>query len=815
MESLRSDLRQALRQIRQRPLFAVVAAASLAIGVGANTAIFNAASALLLRPVPGVSRPDRVVEVGRSRDGRGFDTFSYPDYQDWSREAPAFDAAAAYTFETFTLSRGGEGERITGMHVEPAYFEVMGVSPERGRFFTPDENAAGSGPAVAVLSHGFWTGRLGGDPDVLGSTVHVNRVPFTVVGIAPPSFNGHTVGFRPDVYLPLRAIPLLGDLEGNFTSRGASWHMAVARLAPGATREEADAQVKAVYARLAEAHPETNARRSGSVLPLGLVPGGGRGPASAFLGILVAMTGLILLVTCANVAGMFLARATARGREIAVRLALGAGRARLVRQLLTEALAVFVVGGVLGAAGGIFLLSKLPLDRLPVPIPVHVDLSPDARVVLFALGVTLVTGLVFGLVPALQATRLSLVSALKDDESGVGRAGRLRRVFVTGQVGLSLVLLMGAALLLRSLQRAAEVESGFDAAGAYMTSVDLSMEGYEADEGMAFQRRLTERLAQTPLVEGAALAVDLPLDMSRHGTVALPEGWTDADGREMLGVDFNRVSPGYFATLGIPVLQGRGFEDADAGDTERVAVVSRAFAERVWPDGSVLGRRMRFGSTSPDAPVLTVVGVVEDVKNAYITDQPEPFVYVPSWQDYGASANVIIRTRGTLEDAATLLRTTILDLDPSLSLTPVVGLERYTAIGILPQRVAAAITTVLGALALLLSGIGIYGVVAVAVQQRTREIGVRLALGADRGSVASLVLRGALRLALPGLAVGGLAALGLGRVMRFLLLGLSPTDPVALGGVALALLGVVVVASAVPARRAAAVAPSEALRGER
>ncbi|HSM59187.1 MAG TPA: ABC transporter permease, partial [Longimicrobiales bacterium] len=522
MDTLLADLRQAVRQIRLRPLFAIVAAGSLAIGVGANTAVFNAVSAVLLRPVPGVSEPDRVVELGRTSQGRGFDTFAYPEYEDMKASVPALERIAAFTFEIFSLNRGGEGERITGMHVSPSYFDVMGVRPASGRFFLSEEDAPGSRPAVVVLGHAFWRDRLGGEA-LPGSTVHVNRVPFTVVGIAPEQFHGHTIGFRPDVYLPMRAIPLVENGLDEFDARGASWHMAVGKLAAGATVAGAQAQVTALFERLAREHPETSRNRGARVVELGLVPGAGRGGVAAFLGVLMGMVGLILAVTCANVAGMFVARAATREREIAVRLALGAGRGRLVRQLLTEALLVFAIGGGLGTVVGIWLVGLAPIDRLPLPIPVHVDLTPDLRVLLFALGATLGTGVLFGLLPALQATRLDLVPSLKDDGSTRGGAGRLRRVFVAGQVGLSLVLLVAAGLFVRSLQRAATVATGFDPTDAYMTMVDLSVEGYEADEGVVFQRSLVERLRELPGEEGVALATDLPLDLSSSGTVSWPE----------------------------------------------------------------------------------------------------------------------------------------------------------------------------------------------------------------------------------------------------------------------------------------------------
>lgn len=812
MEELAADLRFTFRQMRRRPVFALVAALSLAIGVGASAAVFSTANALLLRPVPGVASPDRVVELGRTNQGRGFDTFAYPDYEAVRDEAPALDAAAAYTFEMFSLARGGEGERITGMHVSPSYFDVLGVGPGSGRLFTPDEDAPGSDPAVTVLSHAFWRDRLGGDPAVLGSTVEINRIPFRVVGITPERFHGHTVGFRPDLYVPMRSVPVLEGGLDEFGVRAANWHMALARLAPGATVEEAETQVQGVFARLAEAYPDTNGRRGGRVVGLGLVPGAARGGVTAFLGVLMGMVTLILLVTCANVAGMFVARALGREKEMAVRLALGSGRNRVVRQLLTESMVVFLLGGVVGTTLGLWLLGLLPVDRLPVPIPVHVDLSPDPVVLAFALAVTLSTGVVFGLLPALRATRLDLAGALKDDGGGASGSGRLRRVFVTGQVGLSLVLLVAGALLLRSLQEAASVETGFDPADRYMTMVDLSVEGYEEVDGRAFQRRLLQGLQSLPGVEAAALATDLPLDLGSSGTAAVPEGWSGEGPDGRVGVDFNYVSPGYFEALGIPVLQGRDFDEVEGEGSEPVLMVSRTFADRVWPGEDPLGRRARVLMGPIRDEWRTVVGVVADVKNQILTEEAKPFVYVPLWQAYRPHTLIVARAAGGIGTVAPALRQGILDHDGSLALTPVIALERYTALGILPQRMAAALTGALGMLALLLSGLGIYGVVAMAVAQRTREIGVRMALGAGRGRVLALILRGGVALALPGLVVGGLASLGVGHALRFLLLGVSPTDPWALGGVALALLGTVLVASVVPARKAASVEPVEALR---
>lgn len=802
------DLRYALRQTIRRPIFTIVAALSIALGVGANTAIFNAVNVLLLRPVPGIVGLDRVVEVGRTTDGRGFDTFAYPDYEDWKASVDAFEAVAAFRNGEFSFSASGEGERIAGMHVSPAYFDVLGLIPAMGRYFTVEEDAPGSVPRVVVLSHAFWQNRLGADPAILGRTIRLNRQTFTVVGVTSEAFRGHELGINPSVLLPMRTYPLMNDGQDFFDNRGANWHRAIARLRPGVTVEQAETQLEAVYARLAEEYPTTNARRGGRVEHLTGVTAGARGGVIGFLALLTALVGLILVVTCMNVAGMFLVKASSREKEIAVRLAMGAGRGRLVRQLLIEALAVFSAGGLVGCAIGAWLISAVPIDTLPLPIDVDIDLSPDPVVLVVGIGMTMLTGLIFGLVPALRATRIGVAPSLK--EEGARRGGyavRLQRLFVASQVGGSLVLLVAAGLLLRSLQEASEVETGFDPRGAYVTQLDLSLEGYaDAEEGHRLQARLIERLGQLPGVTNVSLSDDLPLDMSRNGGSAYPEGWAED---ERLVSDFNIVSPDYFSALRIPVLQGRTFSTDDRSDNEPVAIVSQRFADEAWPGEAPIGKRLRFGSTT-----RIVVGVVSDVKNQILTETGRAFVYLPLGQVYQPETQIVVRASGGIDAVAPAVRAAMLDVDPSLSLAPVVSLEGYTGLGILPQRLAAALVTLLGAFAVLLAGIGVYGVVALTVARRTKEIGLRLALGADHANVMGMIVGGGLRFVLPGFVVGGVGAIGLGYVIRAFLLGVSPIDPATLVSVALILVGVVVLASWVPARRASSVHPTVALRAE-
>ncbi len=813
LDSTFQDIRLAVRSLRKRPLFLLVPVASLAIGVGANTAIFSAADHYLLRSPEGIPNADRVVEIGRGSEGHGFDSFSYPDFLDLREQAEPLEAVAGYEFRMLTLSEGGEGDRVFGMLVSANYFHVLGVEAERGRTFLPEEDQGLDEHPVAVLSYEYWQARLGGDPNVVGSTLLVSRKPYTVVGVLPASFQGHLTLARPMVYVPMVQYPSLSEGRNWFDSRGSSWFMVLGLLEPGATVDQADAAVSTVFQRLAEEYPETNARKTASARSYGVLPAFVRGPVMVFLATLMAFVGLLLLITCANVAGMFLARASARRKEIAIRVSMGSSRGRLLRYLLTESLVVFVLGGlggVLLAAWGLDLLSGL---ELPGPFPIHLELALDGRVLVFASGVTLLTGLFFGLLPARQATELDLVGALKDEGSRArSREGRLRRGFVAAQVAASLVLLVAAGLLLRALQHAGRIERGFEAQGVYLTFLDLATEGFRAPEGSVFQDRILERFSALPWVESAALAIDLPLDLSSHGTSVRPEGWGGAQGQENLGVDFNYVSPDYFRTLQIPVEEGRGFSSMDREGSEPVAVVSREFAREVWPGQSPLGRRVLWGGSGDRW--LTVVGVVSDVQNKLLTDDPKPFLYRPLAQSYDAEVHLLVRTRAPRALVVREAHQALRSLEPNLSLAPVFDLKGYTAVGLLPQRMAGILSTSLSLLALLLSGMGVYGVMAYTVSRRRREMGIRLALGAAPRRVLRSIVWGAFRMALPGLILGMILAGGVAVLLRSLLLGISPADPVALGSVTMVVTGMVLGGALIPAGRAARVDPAEALRHE-
>lgn len=815
MESLFYDLRHAVRQLRHRPLLAAVAVLSIAVGIGANTAILSAASALLFTAPPGLDDPSRIVEVSRTMGGRSRDTFSWPELLDLREgAADAFEGLAAWSLRplSYATGTGTDPERVSGMGVSGNYFDIMGVQPLRGRFFTADEDRVPMRAPVAVVSEAFWRDHLGAAPDVVGRTLSLNRHTFTIIGVAPASFRGHIYGVRPDVYLPMMMQAVMHPGFNAWNVRWASWFTIVGRLKPGVSIATANAAVQTVFRRLPQTTNDPRNARSAAVDAIGLVPAAGRAPTGAFLGMLMGLVGIILMVTCANVAGMLLARAAARSREIAIRLALGSSRARLVRQLLMEALLLFGIGGGLGLLIATWSTGLLTTLNVPSPTPITIDVSPDLRVLGVGLLLALVTGVIFGLVPALQSTRHDLADAMKTSAGAViGRGGRLRRAFVMGQIGLSMVLLLSAGLFLRSLQRAAGMPTGFDQAGVETTAFDLSIDGYDSLRGRVFLAQLEANLRAAPGVTGVGFTTDLPLDLGISEQPAYVPGSPAADDKGRVQSAFNAVNGGYFDALRIPLRSGRVFDARDVAGASDVVVISRTFADQVWPGAEPLGQSLRLGSE--DGTPLTVIGVVEDVKNQTLMESVEPTMYLPLTQQYVPGLTLLVRGAPG-RDAAATLRRVVRETDPALSVSAIIPLESVTSFGLLPQRLAAGITTALGVLALILSALGVYGVVAFGVAQRTREIGIRMALGAHRGNVIRLVLRGGMGLALPGLVFGLAGGGALSVVLRSFLLGVGPADPVTFVSIPLLLLAAVALACWAPARRAAAVEPSSALRAE-
>jgi predicted permease len=807
VESIIRDITYALRLLRQRPTFALIAAASVAIGIGATTVIASVIERLLLQPPPGVATPGRVVDMGRQTGGRGFDSFSYVEILDVRNQSQTLDHVTGWRFTPLSFSTGRESERIMGIAVSAEFFPAMGLRPALGRFFSLAEDRDPGANPVLVLGYRFWRDRFGADPKIIGKTIDINRRQFTVLGVTPEAFRGHVPAVEPAVYFPLTMWGVARPGFDGWMERRNSWVNAVARLAPGASLDQANAELQTLFARMPARDTSVFNQRSASVMSLGAVPGGGRTPVAAFLALLLGLVGMVLLITCANVAGMMIARAIAREREIAIRLAIGSSRGAIVRQLVIESVILFAIGGLGGLALAFWGADALSSIRLPVPIPVELDFRPDVRVLAAGLALAMITGIGFGLAPALQASKADVVTVLKAESSRRGsRSGRMRRIFVTGQIALSLILLASAGLFLRSLQHATQVDVGFDPTGVQMVTFDLVMDGYDQPRGIAFHKALLDRVRSLPGVSAAGLGEDLPLDLGISENPIVAEGKAD---NAAIGSAFSRVGGDYFTTLRIPIQQGRVFGPEDTPGSMRVAVISRAFADEAWPGQDPIGKRVRREYEADQW--ITVVGVVADVKHKTVMDQAQATIYTPATQDYTSSLTLLVQ--GPSVSPANL-RAAILEVDPRLSLSLIQSLADYTSIGTMPQRIAAWLSSVLGMLALLLSAMGVYGVIAFMVTRRTREIGTRIALGAERSHVLKLVLRDGVKLAAPGLIVGILAALAIGRLARSFILGVAPADPVTFTLVPVTLLIAIAIACWAPARRAAAIQPIQALKTE-
>jgi predicted permease len=817
-DSWLQDLRYAVRLLRRNPLFALTAVLSLAIGIGANTTIFTIANALLFKPPLGVADASRLVDVGRSQDGQGFDNGSYSNYLDIRARNTVFSGIYAYRLGPEPMSlRGKDGaERIYGEMVSTNYFNVLGTPPHIGRLFTSDDSEQPAATPLAVLSHRFWMRRFNGDPAIVGQTLVLNGRPFMVIGVTPEGFHGTTV-LTSDLWVPVN---MVGELASRLppailTSRESAWLVMGARLKPGVTVGQAQAELANIGRALEQEFPDANRGKGLRVVASSPVPGDGA-PVAAFMAVLMAIVMLVLAIACANVAGVLLARATTRRREIAVRLAIGAGRGRLIRQMLVESTLLFLIGG----SGGLVLARLMTgalLSLLPaVPLPIDVTLALDGRAVVFTLTLSLVAAILSGLAPACHASRAEVVGALKSDTQGGPERIWLRHAFVVSQVALSIVLVVGAGLFARALQRASEIDPGFDPHGVELATLDLSLGGYTADTGRVFARELIRRVRETPGVQAAALSAVMPLGDRGIGLggLAVP-GVELRNGRRFFDVDWNVITPGYFATMKMALLTGRDFSDADREGTPSVVIVNETAARQWWPRQDALGKTLLQETGRPDAPdavrTLTVVGVARDSKYRNLGEDPRPFVYVPIQQQY-MSRTVIAARSAHGQRLAGQLRALLASMNPNLPIVQALTFDAYSQLGLLPQRIAASVAGSLGLVGVLLAAIGIYGVTAYMVSSRTREIGIRMALGAERASVVRMVLRQGLTLTMIGAAIGLAVAAAASRLLGSLLFGVGATDPLTFIGSTLLFFVVGAAACYVPARRATAIGAMDALR---
>lgn len=814
IDLLRQDLRYAIRALGRSPLFALVAVLSIAIGVGATTGIVTLVNTLLLRPAPGVGHPERVVTVGSTREGRGFDNFSYPNFVDYRASARSLAALAAIRVEPQPVSLAGPsgGEPIQMSATSGNFFEVLEARPALGRFFTMAEDRAPGASPLVVLSHRFWSRRFQADSSIVGKPIVLNGSPFTVVGVAAERFQGPFV-LAPDIWVPLTASSLLGLPADIFENRRAVWIMGIGRLAPDVGIGQAQTELSTIAARLAQQYPDANEGKGLAVMPASLFPGELRPMIAAFMSMLLAVAGLVLVIASTNVAGMLLARASARRREIAVRLALGASRGQLVMQLVVESLLVFAAAGAAGLLFAKWLVSGLMALVPRLPVPLAVDPQLDWRVLTFALVVSLVTGLVAGVVPALQSTSPDLVPALKSGTGGMltKRRLRLRSGLLVAQIAFSMLLLVVGGLFARALARARSIDPGFDPRGVYIASLDLELANYDSTAGWRVASDMLERARAIPGVKSAALSTMLPLAGGGLGLGGVGvAGREPPAGQDGWREDWNVVTPGYFATMGIPLVRGRDFAERDRAGAGDVAILNEAFADALFPGQDPVGRTLTNGER-----VVTVIGVARNAKYRTLGEPRRNFIYVPLAQRYMGRTNLLVKTTSAAATSVSApIRRLVQDVDARLPILRQQTMAEQTATSLFPQRVALYVSGGLGTVALLLALLGIYGVTAFGVSQRTREIGVRMALGAQRAHVLGLVLRQGVVLAAVGVVVGSLAAFGATRLIANLLYGVPSTDGVAFGGAALALALAAVAASWIPARRAAGVDPIIALRSE-
>ena len=811
MEKLLQDIRFGVRQLLKKPGFAALAITSMALGIGANTSIFSLIDTVLLRPLA-VHEPAQLRQVyGTLHNGVDITLQSYLNYKDYRDRNTVMSGMIAYRVTVSSLSHGGANERIWGYLVSGNYFDVLGVKPALGRAFRPEEDQTPGAHPVAVLSHGCWERRFGSDPAIIGQTVHFNGKPFTVIGVAPKGFIGTEIAYAPEMFVPMM---MAREIEPGATwldRRTSDNLFMVGRLKPGISEAQAQAELQTLTAQLAQEYPE-NAGRGVRLTKPGLFLPEIRDSVFGFAGVLFAVGALVLLLACVNLANLLLARATERRKEIAVRLAVGASRTRLVRQLLTESVLISVAGGAAGVLLAAFINQAVRGIQLPTDMTLLFDLRLDLRVLTFTLVLSVATGVLFSIIPALQSSKPQLVPALKDEASMAGfRRSRLRNALVVAQVSLSIVLLLCAGLIVRSLQAAQKMRPGFNPESAVALSFSVVLQGYDEARGRAFYKQVLERAAALPQVQSVAFTDNLPLGLNYNSATVYIEG-AEAVGKSKLPLVIPfATSPGYFDAMGMP-LRGRDFRMDEDKTESRVAIVNETFARRFYPGQNAIGKR--FNWSGPDAPFFEIVGVVPEGKYNSLGEDPKPAVYHPFFRDYEGLTTLVARTRGDPAAALAALRNEIQKLDPSLPIYNVKTLTEHMGVSLFPARMAAIALGSFGVLALILAAVGIYGVMSHVVAGRTREIGLRMALGAQLGDVRRLIVRQGMMLAVIGSAIGLAIAFAGAQMLKSLLYGVSATDPITFGGVALVLLGVALFACWIPARRAARVDPMVALRAE-
>ena len=799
------DIRLSLRRLAQTPGFTVVTVTTLALAIGANTTTFSALNQFLLRPLP-VERPNELVFLNT---GRGISQ-SYPNFIDFRDSNRTLSGLIAYRIQPVGISHAGKNSHIWGYEASGNYFDVLGVRPILGRTFGPEDDQISSPRPVIVISYAAWQNRFAGDPNIIGQSVKLNGLDYTILGVAPRGFYGTEKLLTAEFWAPMAMEPQI-EPGNNWLNNDATWNVWVlGRLKTGVTAQQAEADLNAIATSLASKGP-FNIGMKIHLSPPGLIGTALRGPVTGFATVLMALAGMMLLIVCVNIAGILLARAAGRRKEFSIRLALGAPRWKLVRQLLTESLVLSIAGAGLGVLIALWLLDLLRAFKMPLSIPAATSLPFDWRVLLFTVGICLATMLLFGLAPAIHAARVDLVPGLKNQLSERFRRLQFRDLLVGAQVALSLVLLVGTVLVVRSLQRALTIDIGFNPRHAVAVVFDVGLNGYSKEQGQAFENRLMAQLATVPGLDSFALASTIPLSISQSHTVVFAEGKPAPAPADAPSANFYAVGPGFFHTMQTRLIAGREFDQRDSASAAPVAIINQALARRLFPNEDPLGKRVSQGA---NGPWKQITGIVQDGKYDSLNDDSQPAIFWPRAQRYDSTMTIVARSAAPPADVLRRIQAAVYSLDPTLPFFQADSLENHLSLPLLPARIAAIMLGGFGVLAVILAATGLYGMLAYAVSKRTREIGIRVAIGASRANVLSLVLRRAMLIVASASVLGAVLALAVGRFFTPVLYGVSPRDPAtyALSMMLMAAIGAV--ACLIPARRALGIEAMVALREE-
>jgi predicted permease len=804
------NLRYSFRTLRKSPGFALAALLVLGLGIGANSTIFTIVNSLLLSPLP-VNTPQQLVSLNRGAAA----SMSYPDYVDFRDRNDVLSGLAAHRYIPMNISIGaGNNARLWGYEVTGNYFDLLGVRPVLGRLLRPEDDEKPGAHPVLVLSHQCWRNRFASDPNIAGKTVKINGLNYTILGVTPAAFYGTERILRPEVWVPMSMQAQIEPGSNWLNRRDTTNVWVLGRLRHTVTRQQAEASLNRIAAQLAQEHPATHEGMKIELSAPGLLGKALRGPVLGFVGALMAVAGLVLLLACTNLAAMLLARASDRRKEMAVRLALGARPARLLLELLTENSLLAIGGGILGFLLSIGLAEAFRSWQPPFDISFNTSLAVDARVLVFTLFVSLLATFLFGFAPALQAAKADLTPALKGGIIAERfRRWHLRDLLVTLQIALCIVLLIASVLVVRSLQHAVSLNPGFDPDHAVSISLDLGLQGYDEQHGRAFQQRMLDSVSALPGVTAAGIINNVPLRMGTNTSGVSIVGRPLPPASKMPVAFVYDISPGYLRAAGTRLLAGRDMDSRDRARSPRVALVNETFVRMLLPGGNPIGKQFRFGRTM-EADPIEIAGVVEGGKYQSLGEDSSAAVFLPLAQSYNSWTTLVVRTPLPPQEAINAMRRVITQMDPTIALFNVGSLKDQLALPLFPARVAAMLLGTFGLLGMVLAATGVFASVAYAVSRRTREFGIRMALGAHAGQVLAIVLRRTATLWLAGAVIGTVIALGAVQILSAVLYGVSPRDPVAYATALALMAAVALLACWYPAQRAVRIHPARTLRAE-